>query len=132
LTELATIALAGVASGFGGWLLEWAFRGRPGYSVAFGGARVPFLPVYAVGGAMVSALAPELSGLSWPARGAAYAGALTLAELGAGLVDRATDHESWSYDGRVIDAPHALAWGALGLVAEAFLPSPTSTMRSRT
>lgn len=126
-----TELLGGAAlMGIGGWALENALCDEPRYSAAFKGAKVPFLPVYALGGASVLALAPTLKaqGLPWPVRGAAYAGILSGVEWAACQVDRKTlGARSWDYgddsiDGEgCVDLKHAIAWGALGLLAESLV-----------
>jgi hypothetical protein len=115
LLRLTGIALA---SGVAGWALEYALSGTPPYSQAFSGAHVPLLPVYAAGGLAVALLAPKISRFPWYGRATVYAGALTAVEAAAGLVDRADGNRSWDYAGQLVDVPHALAWGALGLGAE--------------
>lgn len=128
--DVAHVALAGTLAGFGGFLLEDAFVG-PRYSEVFGpGNRIPFLPVYAAGGALVAGLTPLLSNQPWYVRGAAYAAILGLLEASAGMLERAEGRASWDYEGDVIDVKHVLLWGALGLGAEtalALLPTSRDT-----
>lgn len=126
---LGGAALFGVA----GWGMEYAWRTvqgeEPYYSSAFKGAKVPFLPVHAAGGGLVLAIAPTLreQGWPWPLRGAAYAGVLSALEWAACQTDRQMMGErSWDYgkdapaDG-CVDWKHAIAWGALGLLAESLI-----------
>lgn len=113
-----------------GWGIENVFaRGRWGrYSKHLGGRRrgLPFLPVYAAGGVLVGLIAPRISNLPAPARAAVYSGALSLLELGACRLDRKRGRAQWRYRGDAlasesrgcVDLPHALAWSALGLIAE--------------
>jgi uncharacterized membrane protein len=126
---LGGTALFGVA----GWALENSLSDTPRYSQLFGGVKAPFLPVYAAGGAGVMMLAPTLKAqnLPWAVRGAIYAGAMTGVELAACYLDRGTfGAKSWDYKdggfGGCVDLKHALAWGALGLLAEQFVPGPGS------
>lgn len=130
MTMTFTELLGGAAMfGVAGWGIENALFG-PRYSAAFGGTHVPFLPVYALGGATVLALAPTLKAqnIPWPLRGAAYAGVLTGVEWAGCQVDRHTlGAKSWDYDHEesldghgCIDWKHAVAWGVLGLIAEQF------------
>lgn len=136
------IAAVGTASGVVGWALEnvWSKINGEGwrFSAAFGGAPVPFLPVYAVGGATIAAVGPALkeAGLPWPLRGASYALTLGILEFAACKLDRkllASQPEldrdnSWHYGegeesidgGGCVDESHVLAWGVLGLLAERF------------
>jgi hypothetical protein len=118
-----------VALGCGllGWLLEDVLR-RPSephrFSKVFQGAPVPFLPVYAVGGALVALSMGRLARLSMPARFGVYAAGLSVLELAAGSLDRSIPGQpSWSYglSGARVDLAHATAWGGLGLLAEAGL-----------
>jgi hypothetical protein len=127
MTPLARAGLAALACGLAGWLLEDVLR-RPGeprrYSKAFEGRPVPFLPVYAAGGALIALFAPRLFRFSAPVRFGVYAVGLSGLELAAGALDRsAPGRASWSYglSGAVVDVPHAVAWGGLGLLAEAGL-----------
>lgn len=116
-------------SGVAGWGIENMLFG-PRYSALFKGAHVPFLPIYAAGGATVLAIAPTLKaqGLPWIARGAAYAGILTALEwTGCQLDRKSLGAHSWDYgDGDdapaegCIDVKHAIAWGVLGLLVEGF------------
>lgn len=123
ILTLGGIALAGIA----GWLIEYVWEdGRPRYSAVFGGARVPFLPIYAFGFATVRALAPLLAG--WPllVRGLAYSLALTGLEWVGCQVDRSLGACSWDYTRNrcrvhgagCVNAEHSVAWGGLGLIAE--------------
>ena len=113
-------------AGFGiaGFALEAAYDG-PKYSPVFSGAKIPILPVYAAGGALILLAAPHLAMIPLLARGLVYAGLLTGLELVGCKLNRAAGHCSWDYaemdcatDGGCIDAPHALAWGVLGLLVE--------------
>jgi len=129
---LARLALLAVAGGLAGWALEnlWArARGEPPrYSHMLGKEReLPWLPVYAAGAVAVAVLAPRLGKLPAPLRAAVYAGALSGLELGACTLDRSAGSASWRYGGAppaspelggCVDVPHAIAWGALGLLAE--------------
>jgi|HubBroStandDraft_1064217.scaffolds.fasta_scaffold522281_2 hypothetical protein len=121
--------LVGGAAIFGlvGWGIENVLFG-PRYSAVFGDRKIPFLPIYAAGGATVLAVAPTLKaqGLPWPVRAAAYAGILTGIEWTGCQLDRKTlGARSWDYGDEApaegcIDVKHAVAWGALGLIAESF------------
>ena len=125
---LIRFALAGALAGTAGWAIEYAWEGRPRYSAVFAGVRVPFLPIYGFGAALVGLLAnwPLLAG--WPliVRGIGYAIALTGPEWVGCQIDRALGACSWDYTGTkclrhgagCIDAGHSLAWGGLGLAAE--------------
>lgn len=112
--SVALVLGAALASGVAGWAIENALF-APRYSRVFGEARIPFLPVFAAGGAAVALLSEEIADESPIVRGAVYAAVLTGLEGAAGLADRSIGRTSWDYDGAVVDVPHALAWGALGL-----------------
>ena len=135
------IGKVGLASGVAGWALENTLaraQGEPWrFSALFGKLPIPFLPVYAAGGAAIAAVGPSFatSGLPWPIRGASYALLLGLLEVGACKLDRkllledpdADRDASWHYgeaesvDGKgCVDEKHALAWGVLGLLVERF------------
>lgn len=112
-----------VACGVVGWALENTLSGPGRYSKAFGGARIPFLPTYAIGGAAVMLAEPTLAPLPLPARFVAYAAGLSALELGACAMDRSmVGRRSWNYGpslgGGCVDLPHAAAWGALALMLE--------------
>lgn len=118
-------ALAAVLAGVAGWAGEntletvRAPKSAPPetrYSAHLPG--VPFLPVYAAGGALLSLLTPTIQSAPWPLRGLAYAGALTALEAGSGYAERAQGRQSWDYNGKPADLSHAALWGALGLLAE--------------
>jgi hypothetical protein len=92
---------------------------------------VPFLPAYAVGGAAVLLTAQAINTWPWPIRGMTYAAMLTGFEYAACQIDRQIlGAKSWDYGGgSCIDWKHALAWGALGLVAEKFANVKTGPRR---
>lgn len=118
MSEVEKVFLTALGAGVAGWALENALFG-PRYSQIFGqDVRVPFLPVYAAGGVALALAAPHLQTLAWPVRGAAYGAMLTGIEGLSGLAERAQGRMSWDYGGGVIDLPHAVAWAALGLLAE--------------
>lgn len=112
------VALAAAGSGVGGWLLENAIFGRR-YSANLPG--VPFLPVYAAGGAAVALLEPYVRSENILTRALVYGATLTVIEGVSGLADRARGRRTWDYGGEVIDIPHALAWTALALGLERLL-----------
>ena len=138
---VAKAALFGVA----GWAAENVLFG-PFYSSVWQGRRVPFLPIYALGGVTVLAVAPHLK--RWPVLGRAAAYAVLLGGLEYlgcqadrkifnGVTFRGPERTlalsdgpsrgSWDYgsddivakaaDG-CVDLKHAALWGVLGLLAE--------------
>ena len=128
----ADVAAQGAFFGVAGWMLENAMFGQR-FSALFGGRRVPFLPVYAIGGSTALALAPRLrkANVPWPLRAAAYAALLSGVEYaGCQFERRQLGACSWDYSGAAcakpnqgcIDLPHALLWGALGLLLERTAP----------
>lgn len=115
MTHLLT---AFVVGGLAGWILEEAILPRTGPGRALGGS-VPFLPIYGIGAALVVGAAPHLRELPLPARGVAYAGGLSALEWVACRANQDwLKRRSWEYEGSCVDVPHALAWGALGLLTE--------------
>jgi uncharacterized membrane protein len=125
--------------GFGGWAIENIFD-APRFSPVFSGAPVPFLPVYAVGGATVMAMAPYLQKLPWYARLPVYAVALSGVEFASCIVNRKLlDACSWDYSNAhctrslegCIDVKHAIIWGVLGLAAEGLSWALSATPRRR-
>jgi hypothetical protein len=119
---LARFLLFGAA----GWALEnWLFPGDNGgagrYSKLFGGRKIPFLPVYGLGGLMLGPAASRRK--TTAGRFVTYAVAFTGVELIAGALDRMPGNgaPSWDYDGNEVDVFHAAAWGALGLATEGIL-----------
>lgn len=123
--SIATFIGIAIIAGLLGFALENVLFGAR-YSKALGGASagIPFLPVYAVGGAVLAAVVPAVQPLMLPLRVAAYAGSLTAVEYGACQLDRGVGgRPSWEYANGLdaqgcIDVPHILAWGGLGLVVE--------------
>jgi hypothetical protein len=112
--------------GVGGWAIENMIFG-PRFSVVFGRAPVPFLPVYAAGGAALMLTRPHLRRVPWLLRVPVYAAMLSGIEYVGCLVDRKLFGAcSWDYSGQdcaqtyrgCIDLQHSLVWGALGLLAE--------------
>lgn len=113
--SVGVVALAAVGAGFAGWAVE---NGLFGPRFSYHAPKIPFLPVYAVGGAAVALLAPHLSSATLLERAAVYGLTLTAIEGAAGRLERAEGRRSWDYGGSPIDLPHALAWAGLGLVLE--------------
>lgn len=122
----------GAACGVAGWLLEntvASAQGRPPrFSKAFGGATVPWLPVYAAGGVAVALAAPTLASASLPLRFVTYAAGLSALELAACVGDRRLEGgPSWHYPGGglggCVDLKHAAVWGGLALLLEHALRS---------
>lgn len=120
------------AFGVAGWALENALCGDR-YSALFRGARVPFLPIYAVNGVALTAAAPYMS--SWPTlgRGLTYAALGTAVEYVGCQIDRKLLSQRASFSPG-FGGPDALArvsegcvnftrsalWAGLGLIAEKF------------
>lgn len=116
-TSAGKVVATALFTGVAGWVLENALFG-PRYSYHF--PKLPFMPVYAVGGAAIALLEPRVSHWSLPAQALVYGGTLTAIEGIAGLLERAEGRRSWDYEGSPIDAPHAIAWTLLGtLVGQA-------------
>jgi hypothetical protein len=113
----SSVLVAAAASGVLGWAGENALSKTPRHSAL--APELPFLPIYAAGGALVVLAAPHLRGQPLPVRFLAYAGLLTALEAAAGAAERAAGRVSWDYGGSVVDLPHAALWGLLGLGLEA-------------
>lgn len=114
MNEFSKIMLAALGTGVAGWALENTLFGKR-YSALLPG--VPFLPVYAVGGAAIALAQPRLQGLSPVTQALIYGGMLTSLEAVAGTWERSEGRMSWDYGGTPVDLPHAAAWGVLGYLA---------------
>ncbi len=115
----AGIVPAFLLCGVAGWALENMIRG-PTYSKAFGGAKVPFLPVYAFGGAAVIIVGSKIQHIAGWQRFLIYGGTTTLVEAVAGVLDRADGSKpSWDYDGSPVDLKYSLLWAAGAMAIEA-------------
>lgn len=116
----ASVAVpAFVAFGFAGWLLENVYREKPAFSKAFGGAKVPFLPVYAIGGLSVLLLSEKIKDYEAWQRFIIYAAATTGVEFVAGQIDRMDGKKpSWDYDGAVVNLGYSLMWAGAALAIE--------------
>ena len=124
MNTLGRVAVTSALAGFGGWVVENAFVNPSGSQVARYShhlPNVPFLPVYAVGGASVALLAPHLQTVGPVGKFLIYAGVLTGVEAMAGLLERSEGRRSWDYNGKAIDLKHAAMWGALGLITDAII-----------
>lgn len=124
--DVAELALQGTLFGVGGWALENAVYG-PRFSTVFGGAQIPFLPVYAFGGATIMATRPYLDKLPWIVRVPIYSALLTGVEfVGCQVNRRVFGSCSWDYSTQncanplagCIDLDHGLLWGILGVAVE--------------
>jgi uncharacterized membrane protein len=116
--------------GIAGWVVENALCPEDRYSAVFRGHKVPFLPVYAAGGVVMTGAAPYVA--KWPvlARGLSYAVLGTAVEYLGCKIDREILHaRSWDYGRRdalarssegCVNFAHSALWGGLGLVAEKF------------
>ncbi len=117
--------------GIAGWVFENALCGDR-YSTLFRGAKVPFLPVYAANGVVLTTAAPYIS--SWPVfgKGLAYAALGTAVEyVGCQIDRRLLDQRASFTPGFGNDAlarasegcvnfTRSAMWGGLGLIAEKF------------
>lgn len=123
---ISKTALFGIA----GWVFENALCGDR-YSTLFRGAKVPFLPIYAANGVVLTAASPFVS--SWPVfgKGLAYATLGTAVEYVGCQIDRRllAQRSSFSYGGNdalarasdgCVNFTRSALWGGLGLVAEKF------------
>jgi len=120
---IAKVTMFGVA----GWVAENALCGTDRYSTIFRGAKIPFMPIYAANGVVLTAAAPYVS--KWPilARGLAYAILGTGVEYVGCRIDRQLLTRSWDY-GRddslarlsegCVDFTRSALWAGMGLIAE--------------
>lgn len=121
MTTAKHIIGTAILAGFGGWAAENVLFTKPGeyrYSSLIPG--IPFLPVYALGGALMSVATPAVkkSGVGVIGRFAIYGALLTGIEGAAGYLERWEGRKTWDYQGDPIDLQHAALWGALGLISE--------------
>jgi uncharacterized membrane protein len=112
--------------GVGGWAIENMIFG-PRFSAWFNRAPIPFLPVYAAGGAALMLTRPHLKRVPWILRVPIYSVMLSGIEYAGCLIDRKIFGAcSWDYSNQdcaktyqgCIDLQHAAVWGVLGLLAE--------------
>ena len=119
--------------GIAGWVLENALCGDR-YSALFRGNKVPFLPVYAVNGVVLTTVSPFIA--KWPVfgKGMAYAALGTAVEYIGCQIDRKllSQQASFNYGfggkndalARVsegcVNFTRSALWGGFGLVAERF------------
>lgn len=122
------IALVALGTGVAGWALENLVEqltappeAKPPIRYSMNLPEVPFLPVYAAGGAAVALLHPYLENMHPIARALVYGGTLTAVEAGAGYLERSQGRMSWDYGGSPVDLPHAVAWTVLGYGLERVL-----------
>lgn len=114
MVDLGKVLLVAIGTGVSGWVLENALFGKR-QSYYF--PNLPFMPVYAVGGATIALLEPHVSHLSALERAIVYGGTLTTIEGVAGALERTQGRKSWDYNGSPVDLPHAIAWSFLGILA---------------
>lgn len=123
---ITKVTLFGVA----GWVAENGLCQQDRYSALFRGAKIPFMPIYAVNGVVLSAASSYFS--KWPvlARGLSYAILGTGVEfLGCQIDRKLIGSRSWDYgkddalarsaDG-CVNLTRAALWAGVGLVAEKF------------
>ena len=116
--------------GGAGWLAENAVCAQDPYrySSLFRGLKIPFMPIYAVNGVALTAVAPYISKWPWIARGLAYSLLGTGVEYLSCQVDRKLlGSRAWDYgrsdaiaglsEGCVSFTRSAL-WASVGLISE--------------
>lgn len=121
---ITKVTLFGVA----GWVAENALCQQDRYSAVFRGAKIPFLPIYAANGFVLTAAEPYVS--KWPifARGLAYSVLGTAVEWLGCKIDRQllntpagvygqSDSLSRLSEG-CVDFTRSVLWGGMGLIAE--------------
>jgi uncharacterized membrane protein len=118
--------------GVAGWLAENALCQQGDqyrYSALFRNAKIPFMPIYAVNGVALTAVAPYVS--KWPtlARGLAYSVLGTVVEFVGCQIDRKVlgGTPAWDYgrgealanvSGGCVSFTRSALWGGMGLIAE--------------
>lgn len=113
--------------GVGGWFAENALCQQDRYSSVFRGARVPFMPIYAVNGLALTAVSDYVD--NWPpiARGLVYAALGTTVEWIGCQIDRQLlggrsmvlgNDVLTQLSSGCVNFQRAVLWGGLGLVAE--------------
>lgn len=112
-----TIALTALGTGVAGWIGSRTLWNNPGSTIGIPDY-VPFVPMYAGGGAIIATMMPYIQNYNFFIRALFYAGAITAFEGAMGYLDRASGRKSWDYNGKYVDLPHSFAWGILGLVTE--------------
>lgn len=125
---VSKVAMFGIA----GWVFENALCGDR-YSTLFRGAKVPFLPVYAVNGVVLTTAAPYIA--NWPVfgKGLAYATLGTAVEYVGCQIDRRILEQRAAFSpggfgtdalarasGGCVNYTRSAMWAGLGLVAEKF------------
>lgn len=118
------VIASSVVGGFSGWAIEnvlFASPGQPRYSALLPG--VPFLPVYAVGGAVLAGVEPFVrkSKLGVVGKFLVYGALLGGLEAVAGYAERWEGRQTWDYDGAPTDLKHAALWGVVGVLSEGIL-----------
>lgn len=126
MNKIAKVVLVAVGAGLAGWALEnaWAklHGDPPRYSRVPGVGGLPFLPVYAAGGAAVALAQPFLTRRPLPVKALAYGTGLTALELAAATAERSAGRASWAYeDGAPVSVGHSLTWAGMALLLDAGL-----------
>ena len=113
MVDIGKLVLVSVGTGVAGWVLENALFGKR-QSYYF--PNLPFMPVYAAGGAAIALLSPYTDKLTPLEQAIVYGGTLTTIEAVAGALERSQGRKSWDYNGSPVDLPHAVAWSLLGIL----------------
>ena len=113
--------------GTAGWLAENAVCQESRYSSLFRGAKIPFMPVYAANGLVLTAAAPYLSKWPWLARGLVYSllgtgvewlGCQVDRQLLGGRVSFGPSDALTQLSGGCVNFTRSALWGSMGLIAE--------------
>lgn len=117
------VAIFGVA----GWFAENAICQQDRYSTVFRGVKIPFMPVYAANGIVLTAASSYISKWPWIARGIVYS------LLGTGVEWLGCQVDRQLLGGRAMYVPpdaltqlssgcvsftRSAVWGGMGLIAE--------------
>jgi len=117
------------AFGVGGWFVENAICGTERYSSVLRNTRIPFLPVYAANGVVLTAAAPYVDKWPWLARGLVYAALGTGVEWigcqidrhllsGSEQMMRLNPDALMNLSSGCVNFTRSALWGGMGLVAE--------------
>jgi hypothetical protein len=120
---ISKVAVFGVA----GWLAENAVCQQARYSTILRGAKIPFLPVYAANGVVLTAVAPWVSKWPWVARGLVYAALGTGVEYVGCQIDRHLLDGQQAFGSSdalanlstgCVNFTRSALWAGMGLIAE--------------
>ena len=113
--------------GTAGWLAENAVCQENRYSLLFRGAKIPFMPVYAANGLVLTAASSYISSWPWLARGLVYSilgtgvewlGCQVDRQLLGGRVNFGPADGLTQLTGGCVNFTRSALWAGVGLIAE--------------